>query len=146
MSMAITCHLFRYLFIFFNGRHRAVCSWNVSLSRLFRWFIFEWKLDPQAVGWTTKFRESFDSKNQKEKRMNEIVFLTKWMSFQSPLNFVLFSDIVFRTILWAKVTYLSYFSKTKKHYGSPNFSNKNSWSKKSTAFPRYVKWVHPDIS
>ena len=52
------------LFIyFFNGRHRAVCSWNVSLSRLFRWFIFEWKLDPQAVGWTTKFRESFDSKN-----------------------------------------------------------------------------------
>lgn len=43
--------------------------------------------------------------------MNEIVFLTKWMSFQSTLNFVLFSDIVFRTILWAKVTYLSYFLK-----------------------------------
>ena len=79
--------------------------------------------------------------------MNEIVFLTKWMSFQSPSNFVLFSDIVFRTILWAKVTYLSYLKK-KKHYGNPNFSNKNSWSKKkkSTAFPRYVKWVHPDIS
>lgn len=61
--------------------------------------------------------------------MNEIVFLTKWMSFQSPSNFVLFSDIVFRTILWAKVTYLSYLKK-KKHYGNPNFSNKNSWSKK----------------
>lgn len=43
--------------------------------------------------------------------MNEIVFLTKWMSFQSPSNFVLFSDIVFRTILWAKVTYLSYLKK-----------------------------------
>ena len=134
MSMAITCHLFRYLFIFFNGRHRAVCSWNVSLSRLFRWFIFEWKLDPQAVGWTTKFRESFDSKNQKEKRMNEIVFLTKWMSFQSPLNFVLFSDIVFRTILWAKVTYLSYFSKKKNIMVVPIFLIKTAEAKNLLLF------------
>ena len=78
--------------------------------------------------------------------MNEIVFLTKWMSFQSPSNFVLFSDIVFRTILWAKVTYLSYLKK-KNIMVIPIFLIKTAEAKKkSTAFPRYVKWVHPDIS
>ena len=87
------------------------------------------------VGWTTKFRDSFDSTNYKEKRMNEIVFLTKWMRFQSPLNFVSFSDIVFRTIIWAKETYLSDFSK-KKIMVPPIFLIKTAEAKKSTAFPR----------